>query len=402
MSKVILFCADGTWNGPGEPDDDNTASPPTNVFKLFLNVAGVDQPGTILLAKEQERTVLRADGTVEQTTKYLHGVGDSSNPLVQLLGGALGAGLIARIVRGYTFISREYEKGDQILITGFSRGAYTARALAGMIAAQGLLDGTKNDLTDKTAAYRLGSAVWYQYRQSALQSQPSLLGKLADIASDLPAFLQKPVPQAQRINAPIEAVAVWDTVGSLGIPIYTAYGTTIDVFQFADTVLSPTVNRGYHAVAVDERRADFTPTLWTVSDPPDPRITQVLFPGCHSDIGGGFVGPGVETGLSDCTLGWMMKQLSGRGVKFLDPLVYKPRPNPCATAHAAWLTGIWHDLPQGPRIFPAGLYLSNEILSRAAGGMVVPDPTLVAAAYQPDNLQTYLVAGVPATGVTVI
>src|ERR1700744_2209446 len=118
MSKVILFCADGTWNGPGEPDDDNTASPPTIVITLFLTVAGTDQPGTLLLAKEQERALLRADGTVQQTTKYLHGVGYSSNPLVQLLGGVLGAGLIARIVRGYTFISREYEEGDQIFITG--------------------------------------------------------------------------------------------------------------------------------------------------------------------------------------------------------------------------------------------------------------------------------------------
>jgi uncharacterized protein (DUF2235 family) len=404
MSKVILFCADGTWNGPGEPDDDNTTSPPTNVFKLFLNVAGVDQPGTLLLAKEQERSLLRADGTVRQTTKYLHGVGDSSNPLVQLLGGALGAGLIARIVRGYTFISREYEKGDQIFITGFSRGAYTARALAGMIASQGLLDATTNDLADKTSAYRLGSAVWFQYRKSALQFQPNLLDKLADIATDLPAFLQKPVPPAQLVKAPIEAVAVWDTVGSYGIPIYTAYGTTIDVFQFADTVLSPSVNRGYHAVAVDERRADFTPTLWALSNPPDPRITQVLFPGCHSDVGGGFVGPGVETGLSDCTLQWMMKQLGDRGVTFLDPLVYSPQPNACATAHQSWLTGIWSDLPQAPRQFPPSLYLSSEVVARVGGGAVIPDPTLTAAPYQPINLKTYLdlAAGVPATGVTVV
>jgi uncharacterized protein (DUF2235 family) len=400
MSKVILFCADGTWNGPGEPDNDNTASPPTNVFKLFLNVAGKDSPGTMLLAKEQERTLCKPDGTVLQIAKYLHGVGDSSNPLVQLLGGALGSGLIARIVRGYTFISREYEPGDKIVITGFSRGAYTARALAGMIASQGLLDAKKNDLADKTNAYRLGSAVWYQYRKSALRSEPSLLGEIANFALDLPGFLQKSVPADQMIKATIEVVAVWDTVGSLGIPIYALNGTAIDVFQFADRVLSPAVLHGYHAVAVDERRADFTPTLWD----PDPRIVQILFPGCHSDVGGGFTGPGAETGLSDCTLQWMMKQLSGRGVMFVDPLVYAPKPDACATAHQSWLTGIWADLPQGPRVFPCppNLYLSAELISRVAAASVIPDPSLAALPYLPENLQKYLLDGGPAAGVTVI
>jgi hypothetical protein len=202
MSKVIVFCADGTWNGPGEPDDDDTTAPPTKVFKLFLNIAGNDQPGTIMLAKEQERVLSGPDGTPLQWTKYLHGVGDSKNFLVQVLGGTLGAGLIARIVRGYTFISRNYVPGDQIFIVGFSRGAYTARALAGMIAAKGLLDATKNTLTDKNSAYRLGSAVWYEYRLRASQSNAGWLAKLASIAVDLPAFLQQSVPDNQLIKRP--------------------------------------------------------------------------------------------------------------------------------------------------------------------------------------------------------
>jgi uncharacterized protein (DUF2235 family) len=398
MSKVILFCADGTWNGPGEPDNDNAAAPPTNVFKLFLNVSGVDQPGTMMLAKEQERVLTRADGTVLQTTKYLHGVGDSNNFLVQVLGGGIGAGLIARIVRGYTFISRQYAPGDQIFIVGFSRGAYTARALAGMIAAKGLLDSQKNALADKEDAYRLGSAVWYEYRQTAAQSKAGWLVKLAGIAADLPAFLHQSVPENRLIMAPIEAVAVWDTVGSLGIPDYTRQDTRLDVFQFADRVLSPTVRHGVHAVAVDERRADFTPTLWD----PDPRIIQALFPGCHSDVGGGFVGPGIESGLSDCCLKWMIEQLSQRGVSFLNPPFYQPQSNARATAHASWLTGIWRYLPQGPRTFPRGLYLSEEIVDRAGATAVMPDPSQAACRYAPDNLQLYLKGGLPQDGVTVV
>src|SRR5271169_5441358 len=162
MPKNIIFCADGTWNGPGEPDTDNKTTSPTNVFKLFLNLDGQDTAGSYLLEKEQERTLLAPDGALRQTAKYLHGVGDSDNFLVKILGGALGAGLITRIVRGYTYLSRNYVAGDRICLVGFSRGAYTARALAGLISAKGLLDPSKIDLSDKEGAYRLGSAVWYQ------------------------------------------------------------------------------------------------------------------------------------------------------------------------------------------------------------------------------------------------
>src|SRR5689334_20755436 len=101
MSKNIVFCADGTWNGPGQPDGDDTASPASNVFRLFLDLAGSDDAATMRLAKEQERSLAAADGSVAQVAKYLHGVGDSGNFLVKALGGALGAGLITRIVRGY-------------------------------------------------------------------------------------------------------------------------------------------------------------------------------------------------------------------------------------------------------------------------------------------------------------
>ena len=151
-----------------------------------------------------------------------------------------------------------------------------------------MLDAAKNDLANREVAYRLGSAVWFEYRQMVAQSTAGWLVKLTNFVTDLPAFLQQSVPDNQLIKAPIETVAVWDTVGSLGIPEYTLQDTRLDFFQFADTVLSPVVKHGVHAVAVDERRADFTPTLWDA----DGRIMQALFPGCHSDVGGGFVSTG--------------------------------------------------------------------------------------------------------------
>jgi uncharacterized protein (DUF2235 family) len=383
MPKIIVFCADGTWNGPGEPDDENTAAPPTNVFKLFLNLAGTNTPDTALLADEQERVLLDAAGNPLQCSKYLHGVGDSSNFLVQLLGGTVGSGLIARIVRGYTYISRNYLAGDRIYITGFSRGAYTARALAGMIARMGLLDATQLDLTDKQAAYRLGSSVWYAYRQAALQDNPDWLSRLVDVVNDLPGFFQKPVPAGQSISAPIEAVAVWDTVGSLGIPTYTLQQQRVDLFQFADRKLSPKVNHGIHAVAVDEQRADFTPTLW---DPDPARIVQMLFPGCHSDVGGGFVGPGPESGLSDATLQWMTDRLAERGVMFQSPPVYVGKPDCCGTAHATWLTGIWQVLPRSLRKFGPDIQESSEVVGREQADAVIPYPGAPACRYTPINL----------------
>src|SRR3984957_9577982 len=186
MPKTIVFCADGTWNGPGETDSDDTTATTTNVFRLFVNLDGRDTPDSALLGNEQERVLTDSNGVVLQWAKYLHGVGASDNFLVKVLGGTVGAGLIARIVRGYTFISRNYLPGDRIFIIGFSRGAYTARALAGLIATKGLLDATKSDLANKESAYRLGSAVWFEYRQTVAQSTADWLVKLTNFATDLP------------------------------------------------------------------------------------------------------------------------------------------------------------------------------------------------------------------------
>ena len=164
-------------------------------------------------------------------------------------------------MRGYTFISRNFEPGDRIFIVGFSRGAYTARALAGLIAARGLLDPTQTDLAgDRAQAYRLGSAEWFTYRRGVLKKHQSLLRTLAEVAVDLPGFLQSPAVAPRIADVPIEGVVVWDTVGSLGIPAYNLKtDTQLDAFQFADLALSRKVRHGLHAVSVDEQRSNFTP-----------------------------------------------------------------------------------------------------------------------------------------------
>ncbi|HEX6442314.1 MAG TPA: DUF2235 domain-containing protein [Stellaceae bacterium] len=390
MSKNIVFCADGTWNHPSDPETDDSAHP-SNVFKLFVKLEGKDDPASTRLANEQEKTLTAPDGSTVQVAKYLHGVGDSNNFLVRVLGGGFGEGMITRIVRGYTFVSRNYEPGDKIYLVGFSRGAYIARALAGLISAKGLLPPSVATGDNKDEAYRQGSAVWYAWRQEVVGDDA--LPRLQEFARDLPHFLVEDPSKTDLVRAPIEAVAVWDTVGSYGIPEFDEHGAVIDSFRFADTKLSDNINFGRHAVSIDEQRVNFTPTLW---QPDARRIVQVLFPGGHADIGGGYLT--AESGLSDCALKWMTRELKGFGVK-IGPPVIPEEPNPCGTDHEEWAKPLWQLIGNRPRQIPnaPGLALSEAVLLRlsAAAG-------LLPAPYLPSNIASYVIEKMAAAEVEVI
>jgi uncharacterized protein (DUF2235 family) len=148
-----------------------------------------------------------------------------------LVGGAFGDGLFRKIKNGYTFIAHTYDDGDQIFVFGFSRGAYTVRCLAGMIAISGLpqSDRFTNQTTDD--AFRA-------YRDKV--NRATLLNKFArDYGSR---------------DVKIELVGVWDTVGSLGIPGPDVFGINEKIYGFLDTTLHPDVQAGYHAISIDEVR----------------------------------------------------------------------------------------------------------------------------------------------------
>ena len=370
MAKRIIFCADGTWNGP-EPQtgasalDGNDAHgelpdvPVTNVVKLFSNLAGRVTPETMALPGEQEKVLVDADSTTTQIAKYIHGVGDSKNILIKLLGGVLGAGIIMRIVRGYTFISRNYSPGDEIHIVGFSRGAYTARALAGMIVKVGLLNPATYDVKDKETAYRLGLAAWCKSKSVALQGA----GKLTELGNAVINVVQgffgrklKPDGLIENIN--IKSVAVWDTVGSLGIPVY-AGDSRFDVYRFTDTALSTQVENGFHAMAIDEMRSDFPITQW------DARagVIQVWFLGAHADVGGGYARG--ESGLSDVALQWMTQKLTQAGVSFATPLTYIPSTQNIDQAiHTPWKQPPFNFLEQCIRQVPPNSTFHSSVLER--------------------------------------
>jgi uncharacterized protein (DUF2235 family) len=331
MAKNIIFCADGTWNGPPDEadktaidrsDSEDLSNPdtPTNVFKLFQNLAGALTEESATLRNEAEKFHSDASGQGRQMVKYLHGVGDSANKLHRFLGGALGIGVIARVVRGYTFISRYYEPGDAIYIAGFSRGAYTARALGGMIATVGLLNRATYDPADKDTAYGLGISAWHKFREKSLQGE-GLLTKMADRLLNLAQSMSaKTLAEDGLItNVPIKAVAVWDTVGSLGIPVYAGNGR-VDVFRFTNSVLSDKVEYGFHAMAINEKRQDFPVAKWEERR----NIEQVWMMGAHADVGGGY--PANESALSNIGLSWMMNKLAGVGATFKQELEYSLDP----------------------------------------------------------------------------
>ncbi len=261
MPKNIVSFTDGTWN---EPVND------TNVWKLF------------------QATVNDGAG---QVANYDDGVGVGGTPIDHLFGGAFGQGINEKIKNAYNWIAGKYEPEDLIYLFGFSRGAFTARCVAGMIAIVGLPTRNQDDPKMLDMAFEA-------YRNAADRD-------------DICQVLQS---DYGMYDAKIQMVGVWDTVGSLGIP---AIFGGVDVIQygFLDTSLHPDVRNAVQAIAIDERRLQFQPTLWTPSNDATQTLTQVWFTGCHCDVGGGNP-PEVEGGplLSTITLHWMAHHAESHGM----------------------------------------------------------------------------------------
>lgn len=333
MKKRLIICCDGTWN---EPDKN-----PTNVVKLVRAIKPVDSAG------------------MHQVVFYDQGVGTQGG-VDKYLGGAFGKGVRRNILEAYRFLVHNYSQDDEIYCFGFSRGAYTARALVGMLNATGLIE--KDELTELPEVYK--------YYRTHPEKR---LGK----------------KYIDNYRPKVTMIGVWDTVGALGAPTPLLGRFTKRMVSFFDTRLSPFVKNAFHALAIDEQRGPFQPDLWTGKITPNQTVEQVWFAGVHSDVGGGYR----ETGLSDISLKWMMEKAEQLGLEFDSNLVDNPfflQPDVTQPIHQSYGVG-----------YKVLSYLGSDKCVRNLQGKTDDPPINVRihpsvqqkckkdTLYQPENLSTF-------------
>jgi len=278
---------DGTWNNV----DDNT-----NVWRLKS-----------LCAK-----------SAEQDVYYSAGVGTQSGE--HLSGGMFGIGINEEVINAYEWLVEHFEPDAQLFIFGFSRGAFTARSLAGFISKCGLLKaGSPVSMKQLYQRYRKGTA------QSVLALGKVVEGELAQE--------DKWIKEYSRA-VPIWFQGVWDTVGSLGVPLPCVPKVSRADFAFLETDLRINDTHAYHALAIDEHREAFAPTLWTKSTPKQgetfpPRsldhVEQRWFVGAHANVGGGYE----DDLLAQVPLKWLMNKAIAHGLVFKDTVVIDGDENTC-------------------------------------------------------------------------
>lgn len=347
MTRNLVVCCDGTWNTPEQKEGGLPA--PTNVVKLY-NLCPSDD---------------------NQLTYYHPGVGTNGGLIDKVFGGGMGAGLTRNIQSAYAWLCRNYASGDRIFLFGFSRGAYTARSLGGFVARCGLLD------ADGLASDELWARIGTLYDVGYRQRKPA--------AKELTGYAYRPGPLPDG-KVDIHLIGVWDTVGALGVPDdMVLLDQLLDdprQYRFHDTELSPSVRHARHAMAMDEMRASFAPTLWTDVQPPaDGSVRQLWFAGTHSDVGGGHV----QCGLSDGALQWMVDEAVAVGLRVNPVLLTQIRPDPQGVLHDS-ATGIWEHLRTLPRAVPAviaanvGMQLARQVWERHSA------PPISQAPYWPSTV----------------
>jgi uncharacterized protein (DUF2235 family) len=241
---------------------------------------------------------------ISQLIYYHPGVG-TGNWLDQKLGGGFGVGLSANVRSAYSFLADNFRYGDEIFIFGFSRGAFTARSLSGLVSLVGLLE--KPDMEYFQKIYDIYRS--RKYRDALVRGTDEAAIRTAfrtlfpeGEANGKNKQLLDAINNSRPTN--IFFLGVWDTVGSLGMPWpFSWLGGW--KYKFHNTDLSENIVYAYHALAIDERRRPFKPTLWTRTKRPAAARKQILeqvwFVGCHSNIGGGYD----DAGLSDTAFLWM-------------------------------------------------------------------------------------------------
>ena len=278
--KRLALFLDGTWN---TVDDD------TNVWRL-KSLCSVN---------------------ADQFCYYSAGVGTVFGQ--RAIGGMFGWGLDDEVIRAYQWLIENYASGDRIFLFGFSRGAYTARSLSGFISKCGLLKpGSPISLRQLYKRYQRGGTA-------------RTIRELKELDKSELTFEDKWLIE-YSLPIPIWFQGVWDTVGALGVPLGRFPLISRANYDFLEVDLRINETRAYHALALDEHRPDFAPTLWTkiVEDGastyaprPISDVEQRWFIGAHADVGGGY-----ENGiLAQVPLKWLKDKAELHGLRFNDSVL---------------------------------------------------------------------------------
>jgi Uncharacterized alpha/beta hydrolase domain (DUF2235) len=331
LARNLIVCADGTWNSPYTRDRGVYAT--SNVFKLVKAL----------------RHGYLADVETEQHVFYDQGVG-TGDWLDRLVGGATGAGLERNVLDGYQFLVDTYEPGDRLFLVGFSRGAYTVRRLTGFLNRFGLVDRKPYGPDGRAALDQAIATLFEEFQRTTSET---------------------PLPDRDEVRhyPDVEALGVWDTVGAMGLPDHWLLSALLKFsrrrHQFVDQHLSRNVRHAYHALALDEPRRVFAPTLWEeLLAGSSQHLEQVWFAGAHANVGGGYQ----EAGLSDTALQWMIERLRPHGVYFRDAeyVQWAVRPDCYGEARnprESWLARLLYPTA-GPRPLPARVVVHPSVFER--------------------------------------
>lgn len=365
MQQLAVFM-DGTWNDEADR---------TNVLRLFECVA------------------TSGAGGLPQRAKYVPGVGTKWHE--RITGGAVGRGLSENVLEAYRWIAKHYDwnspEPDRIFLFGFSRGAYTARSVAGLIATCGLMrPGAPFDV----------QWLYQRYRDRKQQAEPIYRLEYFRQSGE-----RKLTPDEERLlghsrRVDIHMIGVWDTVGALGIPWTGMPLIGKRAFYFHNPNLSVIHKHAFQALAIDEHRQPYKPTLWTVFQPkakdgapeipPLERCEQRWFAGAHSNVGDGYK----NDPLPEAPLAWLQHKAAALGLGFASIVT----PNPAAYAtkpvdsYAEFMGGAFRMVTFGRRFYrPIGLerkqvkggtsYPINEWIDASVFERCRRDP-----AYRPPNL----------------
>ena len=294
--NIVILC-DGTGNEIGV-----TIS---NVLKLFR----------IVEKSGDQRVWYNAGvGTIGQQNPWTRWMQKAR----AVFGLATGLGLDDHVLAAYRFLCSNYQEGDRIYLFGFSRGAYTVRALAAFVHVMGVF---------RPDQLNIAGHAWTSFKQASAKDKSRATPQTPRSATATNQL--SPLEQAWHFSrviggkpVPIEFIGVWDTVASVIVPRLEQLSLSLQTLRFTRT--NPSVKTFRQAMAIDERRRMFRLNQWTQPQTSRPNpfnrrfdvaqdIKQVWFAGVHADIGGGY--HETESGLSKYPLAWMIEEAAAAGLR---------------------------------------------------------------------------------------